>query len=133
MTIYILWDSTYHDSQLITDVVEELLLVHSPPPHPEGVHVGAHRRLQQVLQAVERRQLSVDQSHQAGEFRSREFNLDSHSRGHLVLEGVGGDPVGAFEENRFAVDAEIEAQSCGTDNRFLDQLHGAKIHLQVEI
>lgn len=46
---------------------------------------------------------------------------------------MGGDPVGAFEENRFAVDAEIEAQSCGTDNWFLDQLHGAKIHLQVEI
>lgn len=53
--MYILWESTYHDSQLITDVVEKLLLVHSSPPHPEGVHVGVHRRLQQVRQAAERR------------------------------------------------------------------------------
>lgn len=48
----------------------------------------------------------------------------------MVLEGVGWDPVGAFEENWFPVDAEIKAQSWRPDNWLLDKFYCAKIHLQ---
>lgn len=48
----------------------------------------------------------------------------------MVLEGVGGDPVGAFEENWFPIDAEIKAQSWRPDNWLLDKFYCAKIHLQ---
>lgn len=58
------------------------------------------------------------------------FKLNSHSRGDLVLEGVGRDPVGAFEENWLPVDSEIKAQSWRPDNWLLDQFHRAEIHLQ---
>lgn len=51
------------------------------------------------------------------------FKLNSHGRSHLVLEGVRWDPVGAFEENRFPIDAKIEAQAWRADYRLLDQFY----------
>lgn len=54
----------------------------------------------------------------------------SHSRGDLVLEGVGRDPVGSFQKNGFSIDAEIKAQSWRPDNWVLDEFYCAKIHLQ---
>lgn len=44
--------SSYHDSHLITDAVEEILFVHPSSPDPEGIHVSIHSRLQQVPQAA---------------------------------------------------------------------------------
>lgn len=55
---------------------------------------------------------------------------DLHGRGDLVLEGVCWDPIGAFEENCFPVDAEIKAQSGRPDKWLLDKFNCAKIHLQ---
>lgn len=67
---------------------------------------------------------------QVQQFKKQLFKLNSHSRGDLVLEGVGWDPVGAFEENWFPIDAEIKAQSWRADNWLLDKFYCAKIHLQ---
>lgn len=64
------------------------------------------------------------------QFKKQPFRLNSHSRGDLVLEGVGRDPVGAFEENWLPIDSEIKAQSWRPDNWLLDQFHRAEIHLQ---
>lgn len=64
--------------------------------------------------------------------RKQQLSWDSRGRGHLVLEGVGRDPVGALEENGPAIDAEVEAQPCGALQRLLDQLHSTEEHLQVE-
>lgn len=64
------------------------------------------------------------------EFKKQLFKLNSHSRGDLVLEGVGWDPVGAFEENWFPVDFEIKAQPWRSDNWLLEKFYCAKIHLQ---
>lgn len=63
---------------------------------------------------------------------SLQLNWDLHSWRHLVLEGVGGDPVGALEENGTAIDAKVEAQPCGVLERFLDQLYCTKEHLQAK-
>lgn len=67
-----------------------------------------------------------------GKLGTRDTGLtaDSHSRGHLVLEGVRWDPVGAFEENRFPVDAEIKAQARRPGDRLLDKFHAAEVNLQ---
>ena len=43
---------SYHDSHLITDAVEQILLVHSSSPDPQRVHARIHGRLQQVPQAA---------------------------------------------------------------------------------
>lgn len=58
------------------------------------------------------------------------MRLHSHSRGDLVLEGVGWDPVGAFEEDWFPIDAEIKAQAWRAGDWLLDKFHCAKKYLQ---
>lgn len=126
---------SYHDSQLVAGAVEKFLLVHAPSPHSEDVHVGVDRRLQQVLQTAAQkgaRRPIISLVKEGRKERKQQLNWDSHGRGHLVLEGVGRDPVGALEENGPAVDAEVEAQPCGALQRLLDQLHRTEEHLQAE-
>lgn len=56
--------------------------------------------------------------------------MNSRVRGDLVLKRVCWDPVRAFEENRFPIDAEIKAEARRPGDGLLDQLSGAEIHLQ---